>query len=273
MAMLNEIKTSQDALRQSVDQRITNFERNMKDWMSHELANFKANIGLDIEEMNKKIDMLEKKLENMEQIALHEEGEAFSPALTVVAINLQETRNENLKDKVTAMIEQGLGLNDIKPARVLRLESKNEKPGLVKIQCFNKDEKIAILRAKQNLKDCRPYKRVFLRSSMTHSERLIRINFNTLLREMPNGRKFRLAGNGRIVRNEGDTEGRDGSNSNANRMEHGESSNNRTEETEIENRESRGSTRGVYRARGRGRGRGQYNRTYSRTNHNDDSDV
>ena len=43
------------------------------------------------------------------------------------------------------------------------------------------------------------YRRVYLRSSKPHAERLREINFRTLLRELPNGHRYRLAGNGRII--------------------------------------------------------------------------
>jgi hypothetical protein len=53
MEMLKEIKVNQDDLRKSVDQRITNFERNMEGWMKEEVENIKTNFSPDIEILNK----------------------------------------------------------------------------------------------------------------------------------------------------------------------------------------------------------------------------
>jgi hypothetical protein len=167
--------------------------------MKHELNDFKMNITLELEEMKKKFEMLETKVNHLEEVSTNAEGESFHPDVSIVALNLPETENERLMDKTIEMFKRGLGLNDIVPVRVLRLKSHNKNPGVVKIQCHNKEEKIAVLRAKQNLKDVTAYKRVFLRTSMTHSERLARINFETILREIPGGHRLRIAGNGKLI--------------------------------------------------------------------------
>ena len=44
------------------------------------------------------------------------------------------------------------------------------------------------------------HKGVFIRSSQTHAERLIQLNFKTILNELPNGQKYYVTGNGRLVR-------------------------------------------------------------------------
>lgn len=71
--------------------------------------------------------------------------------------------------------------------RIARLKGKDGKPGPVKIQLNDKDEKIAVLHAKKNLKDVHNYQRVYMRSSMTHADRLIYLNFQTILQQLPSG--------------------------------------------------------------------------------------
>lgn len=78
---------------------------------------------------------------------------------------------------------------------------KINKPGLVKISFARIDQKIRVLRAKRKLAEISGYRSVFLRSSKTHTERLIELNARTILNEMPNGKDFnRITANGRIVK-------------------------------------------------------------------------
>ncbi len=69
---------------------------------------------------------------------------------------------------------------------------------MVKITLPTKEDKIKVLHCKRNLKD-NNYAGVFLRSSTTHTDRVMQHNLITLLKEIPNGDKFRVAGNGKLV--------------------------------------------------------------------------
>lgn len=72
------------------------------------------------------------------------------------------------------------------------------RPGPVKISFRNVDEKILVLRNKMSLKDNNNYKNVYIRSCKSHAERLIESNARALLRQIPEGRNFRVDANGRI---------------------------------------------------------------------------
>ena len=89
---------------------------------------------------------------------------------------------------------------DIPVIRATRLPSRNNFPGLVKIEVDSETNKVKILRKKGNLKETERYKKVFLRSSKSHVERLLELNIQKLLDEIPYGRdKYRLTANGRLV--------------------------------------------------------------------------
>ena len=57
-----------------------------------------------------------------------------------------------------------------------------------------------MLRRKSKLKETSDYKRVFLRGSKTHTQRVLELNARTLLDQMPNGNEFRITSSGRIVK-------------------------------------------------------------------------
>lgn len=48
------------------------------------------------------------------------------------------------------------------------------------------------------LKDTTDYKKVYLKSCKSHVERLIEINARAILRQLPQGRNYRVDANGRI---------------------------------------------------------------------------
>ena len=60
-----------------------------------------------------------------------------------------------------------------------------------------------MLRNKFKLKNHRAFKRVFIQSAKSHVEWLLELNARTLLRELPQGRSYRMSGNGRILRRQG----------------------------------------------------------------------
>jgi hypothetical protein len=207
--------------------------------MDSEFRKLREYVEGEVSVLNKKIEKLEERVAGFEDISVSQQNETFSPDVSIVAINLPESANENLETKVNEMISIGLGLPEITAARVMRLKGRDGKTGIVKIQCYNKNDKIALLKAKQNLKDISMYKRVYLRSSFSHVERLARLNFETLLRQIPGGHRFRLAGNGRIISRDQENEDNQGSDM--------------TQNAGNSYRGRRETMRGSYRGRGRGR--------------------
>ncbi len=77
------------------------------------------------------------------------------------------------------------------------------RPPLVKFAVPSLEGKIAVLRAKRNLKQSAEFPRVFLRSSKSHTERLIEPNFKKMLDLIPGGENMRVAGSGRLVDRKG----------------------------------------------------------------------
>jgi hypothetical protein len=139
---------------------------------------------------------LDKRVGDLEKLTLEDKIPHYDPEYTVVAINLPEHIDEELGEKV-------------EPVRYTRLKSNYDKPGLVKIQLRTKEDKIRVLRSKSNLKNSRLLKKVYLRSSLSYVERTMQNNLRELLKEMPNGNKFRLTGNGKLVRNEAESDQRE----------------------------------------------------------------
>lgn len=71
---------------------------------------------------------------------------------------------------------------------------------MVKITFQTLEMKIKVLREKRKIRDTDNFSRVYLRSNKSHVERLGELNARTILKEMPNGKDFRITGNGRMVK-------------------------------------------------------------------------
>ena len=86
-----------------------------------------------------------------------------------------------------------------RPPRVTR-HGNVSKPGLVKIQFQNVEDKVRVLREKRALMNSSEFSNVFLRSSKSHSDRLAEQNLKTLLDLIPDGKAYQVTGNGRLVK-------------------------------------------------------------------------
>lgn len=150
--------------------------------------------------MNDKIHRVEERLGALESRSKQEEE--FPISTSVVIINLSEHVDEDIDKKVEDLISKDLGLARIHPRRSKRLVSKTTKPGLVKVEMKTVEDKVSVLRAKEQLKTSVDNKRVFIRSAQTHEERLMRSNLQTLLNDHPNGNQYRFTGSGRLVKKE-----------------------------------------------------------------------
>ena len=83
--------------------------------------------------------------------------------------------------------------------RTKRLVSRNHFPGLVKIELASVTDKATVLRNKINLAENHEIRRVFLRSSKPHNDRIAEFNFRKLLQQLPKGKDYRIGGNDHII--------------------------------------------------------------------------
>ncbi len=123
--------------------------------------------------------------------------EPFSPSCTIVATGLRYQADEDVKDKANIFVRDGLGL-ECGIVDAMRTPFRNNRPGIIKIQFKSKDDKEMAIARKSKLKDSR-YKRVFIRSSIPHNERLQFLNMKTLLQATGKTEEFRILKSGRIV--------------------------------------------------------------------------
>ena len=140
---------------------------------------------------------IENRLAKVEDTARNFTVKPYSAEVSIVAFSVKQNTNEDPKFAAEQLIQQGVGLDGIPVVRAIRLGSRNGKAGVLKIELANKEDKIKVLQNKTNLIQSENHKGVFIRSAQTHAERLIQLNFKTILNELPNGQKYYVTGNGR----------------------------------------------------------------------------
>ncbi len=121
----------------------------------------------------------------------------FDPEVTIVGINVPEDKNDDGEEDLQTTVQELLDTVDrqnVTVVRSCRLRGRDGKTGIVKVQFSCKDDKIKVLRQKSKLKDSEKFRRTYIRTSKSHIERLIDINFKTILRELPGGDRYRITG-------------------------------------------------------------------------------
>jgi hypothetical protein len=216
--MFQAVLDSQERTRRSLESRIDKLRNEFKTELDLKIKGLKEEVDLSLAHLENDISKLgdrlgivenahagcsvwnsEKEFNSTQAKNPKAKNEKFSVEYTVIAVGLHEEQDENLLEKVNDLI-RAMELEDINIVNCTRLNSKiSGRPGLVKIEFDSVDQKIEVLKNKKKLSEYTAFKRVFLRSSKTHLERLYESNTRTLLKSLPEGYKFKLTANGKLV--------------------------------------------------------------------------
>ena len=203
MAMLKTIESKQD----SFQTQLTNLRTEMLQLMDKKIEAATEKISKDVSEVQDNLTKVQQDIKKLQSDANNAmsrpvDDPVNDPDRTLIIINLKADHDDestlpNKVEDILKILSPEIEEN-INVVQVKRIPSRNQKPGLVKVAMDSKASKIAVLRAKSLLKDSEKYSKVYLRSSKTHAERLIEINFKKMLDIIPNGSQYRVTGNGRV---------------------------------------------------------------------------
>ena len=199
-ASLANVLREQEQLKQSLHEKIDSSTRELFHKIDKGFKDLHDRIDVEIGNLTTRIDDIEKRVQKIESIATNVQSEPFNPAVTVVAFGIAQHDNESEEQVAKDLVHNGIGLPETVVVRAARLNPRNGKPGLFKIELCSKEDKIRVLQNKHSLGLIDKYKRVYIKSSQTHAERLIELNFKTILGEIENGDSYRVTGNGRLIK-------------------------------------------------------------------------
>ena len=214
---LKEIKSGQTNLKNSFESKIDELGKKLAADIAKQCEELKADFKKDMDLLNAKVNSLEYRIAQLEVDGTDANLKSGDPLentnLTVVVTNVfqhpEEDPVETAKALLTAMGRDNTNTriaSKVTVSAAKRLPNRSHRgPSLLKISFLSLEEKKYILRNKSLLKNTTGYERVFLRSSQTHMERLLHINFRTMLDKLPWGKDYRLTASGRIVEKNVDT--------------------------------------------------------------------
>ena len=202
MRLLNTMRDEQKKALQDINDE----QKATKDMFGRELKKLKKELK---DEIMSKVTGMQQKLKDFEKtvhaqdamIKQLSEGNTtqtavpFYPDVTIIARNVRYHEGENITQKINDIIHTHLKLPHEEVIRCERTASRNNKPGAVKIQMSS-----LVLRNKRKLNKITGYTNVYMRSALSHTERVMERNFQTILREIPNGGEFRRTGHGIVIR-------------------------------------------------------------------------
>ena len=213
---VERLQKGQLALQSILESKLDKFRNEFMVSIDEKFKAMKCDIDIElavhkgeIDSLSRSIESVARRVEKIERTQadrsihtadnVNTENILSDPDLTIIATNVKFEHDEDILVKARELVNHLDVDADVVAATRLKSRIVN-KPGLVKISFSSVDEKVQVLRAKRTLGQIEGYRSVFLRSSKSHTERLIELNAKTLLGEMPNGKNFRITANGRIVR-------------------------------------------------------------------------
>ena len=199
-SILSSISQDMKGLKDSVDS-LKSTVNGLEDKI---MSNIRGVIREETRKFDNEIELMKGRMDNMESRFMELTGEStnsphmFDCNTSVIVINLVQHADEDPAAVCQGLFSDVLEI-DVTVAKAERLKSRNDKPGIIKCQLANLQEKIDVLRNKKNVRNDDTTKNVFIARMKSHEERLIEINVKALLKELPNGNQFRFTGSGRLV--------------------------------------------------------------------------
>ena len=215
--LILEVKNSVDAHKQSVSQEIkklsANFESHIANQVSKLGDSIKRQIQDSIEDIQQYVDAevgrITSQIQDIQtRVSLLEEKQVleYDPEVSVIMSRVPQVDGENIQQVAEQIIHEGLGMPEVPVVRAMRLRQREARPGqrpqtpLVKVQLLDLEAKKRVLRAKLHLGNTQQFSNVWIRSSKPHIERLIDINFRTILDMIPGGNDMTVTNSGRITK-------------------------------------------------------------------------
>ena len=192
-----KLNSKVDGLEKSLDKTIRENQKLLLNEMERCRKEMKEGLDMEVSRLQARLESLEMKLTG----ATPAPTTRFDPEVSLIIYGLQQEDDEDILVKTNKMFTEGMS-SDIVAKDAERMKSRGGAPGVVKVECTSRQEKISILRMKQKLRDHPVYEKVYVKSAKSHAERLIEINFKTILKEMPHGKNYFITGNGRLVKRE-----------------------------------------------------------------------
>ena len=193
----SKVDNIEKQLNSKVDGLYGSLEKILKSELKKCVKEIQDNIDLEIGALKSRLDLLEQKLLSSNSSPSNK----FDPDVSIIIMGLPYDKEEDLEEKLGKVLEVCCTCEQIPtPTAIERLRARGPGPGVVRVEFASVREKVDVLRGKRNLKSNPEFAKVYVRSAKSHTDRIMEINFKTLLRDLPLGKDFYMAGNGRLIK-------------------------------------------------------------------------
>ena len=219
LSMFRELKEGQQAMKQSFESRFENLQRSITEQINSKFNELKDEFQIDIARLDKKFEEMELRIKGVhnkvEEVKMSQEPlKNFDPEKTIVVSGLKHDAFETqdiLDTKIQSLVSEikespppggDRELQEATVVRSMRLKPRDNNAGrspIVKVEFRTKDEKVAILRGKQVLKESRTFKKVFIRTSKSHEARMMEQNLQNILEYIGADKDLKIASNGKLI--------------------------------------------------------------------------
>ncbi len=193
-------------------QRLMGIKEEITNSFNVKLQELKDGINKELESYEERFTQMEDRIKELETSSVSEgpkKAALEDVDRCIIISGMTYEDDEDLAEKCTQLIEDP----SVNVVECKRLRQRNKKkPPLVKVALGSLEEKIKVLRAKTDIIKKKDFGSLWIRSSKPHVERLIDLNNRALLELLPDGKKYKITGSGRIVK-------RDEENSASNRVQ------------------------------------------------------
>ena len=196
---MKEIKENNEVVSKSLHDSINNLKWEIAQDLNEKLTAIDQRINLEVSHITSRFDDLESKVNALDMKMKRSGRKPFDPEVTLVAFGVSVDSKKSEMDIAKELLQE-LGVDDAPVVGVMRLASRNDRPGLLKIELANPEDKVRVLKNKSRFAFSERYKRVYIRSAHFHVERVLEKNFKTILGILPNGNEYKLTGHGLLLR-------------------------------------------------------------------------
>ena len=210
MEIMLSVKKGQESLQRTFDSKIERLRKDVMSTIDDKIKAVKVDVDLQFASLDNRIYELERVMNSLSTEGMPmplNDHTVNNCDVTVIVSNLRQRPGEIPLDAAKELVK-ALGDHVFDKTVITDAKRCNERnrgtPSVLKIAFENVEQKVNVLRAKQELKQSRHYKNVYMRGSKTHTERILELNAKTLLSELPNGNQYRVTANGRMVKKQTD---------------------------------------------------------------------
>ncbi|XP_071147441.1 uncharacterized protein PF3D7_1120000-like [Mytilus edulis] len=174
-----------------VDRKIETAMKKERNIVHKEMKNLESKVAKDIEQLkvdvNEDFQSVKNEISSLkdrcQEPMIRPEAEAENNKRNNAIIrNLAESENENLFNKVSGLLKDGLRLKNISIHSVERKRSFREgKPGLVIVKFQNAQDKREVMEVKKTLREARNYRDVFIENDLPKAERMLNANLRHIV--------------------------------------------------------------------------------------------